>query len=309
MKGLPFVDPYIISEWEITEVLGTCHAHITLRFEYDKISWLQSMVESNSHSELIKFFEAWELYLAETLQILKEKDELDTYSGLQYLKDLFPKSDIVKSAVAVADHITEPQIDHMQADYMEEPPTYILLPSSSSPGSNDVRKSFIHEKLNMSYNDVERICLSGLQEHSGIKMCVVVIISLYAKIEVATFHGLKIDNIYRILLDQSASMSLIYCLIALVEVVARVSIISISSYFSSESSLRSASLSKVSRSTQTDPVCFQSQFPLHEIKPDPQAVENASPSSETACSDTTWRDCEIEEMMLSTMSKSSWRNF
>jgi hypothetical protein len=281
--GLPFVDPHIITEWEIAEVSGKIHLHITLRFEYDSVSWLQSMVESNSLTELIKFFETWEVSFTQTLQILKEKDQLYTDSGLHYLKHILPETNSIKSAVA----------DHVQIDHVQELLVLKLIQASpNSTPTKNVRRMSVHEKSYVNYSDVEALCLRGLQEYSGIKLCVVVIISLYTKIEVASFHGLKVDSIYRIILDQSASMSLIYCLVAFAEVLVRVSLISISSLFGSETNfrLRSPSLSKVSRGTQTD---FRSRSHT-------EIMEDSSPTSDTSSSEKdTWRDCEIEEMKRS----------
>jgi hypothetical protein len=280
--GLPFVDPHIITEWEIAEVSGKIHLHITLKFEYDNVSWLQSMVESNSHTELIKFFETWEVSFTQTLQILKEKEQLYTNSGLHSLKHILPETDGINSAMA----------DHVQVDHVQELLVLKLIQASpnSTPPKN-IRKISLHKKSYVNYNDVEAFCLHGLQEYSSIKLCVVVIISLYTKIEVAAFHGLKVDSIYQMMLDQSASMSLIYCLVAFAEVIVRVSLISISSLFGSERNfrLRPPSLSKVSRGTQTD---FRSQSHT-------EIMEGSSPTSDTSSIDNTWRDCEMEEMKRS----------
>jgi hypothetical protein len=251
------------------------------------------MVESNSHTELIKFFETWEVSFTQTLQILKEKDQLYTNSRLHYLKHILPETDNIKAAV----------VDHMQIDHVQELLVLKLIQTSSrSTPTKTARKLSVHEKSYINYNDMEKFCLRGLQEYSGIKLCVVIMISLYAKIEVAAFHGLKVDSIYQTILDQSASMSLIYCLVAFAEVIIRVSLILISSFFGNEPNFRSRSptLSKVSRSTQTD---FRFRSPsLAEM------TEDSSPTSETSGKDNTWRDCEIEEMKLSMRSITSYRN-
>lgn len=242
------------------------------------------MVESNSHTELIKFFETWKVSFIQTLQILEEKDQLYTNSGLHYLKHILPETDNNKAAV----------VDHMQIDHVQELLVLNLIQTPSrSTTTKTLRKLSVHEKSYINYNDMKNFCLRGLQEYSGIKLCAVIIISFYAKIEVAAFHGLKVDSIYRIILDQLASISLMYCLVAFVEVIIRVSLTSISSFFGNEPNFhsRTPSLRMVSRSTQTN---FRFRSPSHA-----EMTEDSSPTSDTSGKDNTWRDCEIEERKLS----------
>lgn len=94
IKGLPFIDPFIITEWDVHELpTDSCQAHITLRFEYEKASWLQSMVESNSRTELVRFFEMWEVNFALQLTALKDRNEIEKKPILHSLSSLFLAKD------------------------------------------------------------------------------------------------------------------------------------------------------------------------------------------------------------------------
>lgn len=95
IKGLPFINPYVITEWDVNELpTGSCYAHVSLRFEYEKASWLQSMVESHSRTELLRFFAMWKVNFALQLTALKERKEIDQPPRLHSLSTLFQRTDL-----------------------------------------------------------------------------------------------------------------------------------------------------------------------------------------------------------------------
>jgi len=89
VHGLPFVDPCIITEWDVVDLSPTsCTCHVTLRFAYEKRSWIEGMVESNSHTELLHFYEEWRAHAAVAFAALDAGDALHTYVGLKVLHPL-----------------------------------------------------------------------------------------------------------------------------------------------------------------------------------------------------------------------------
>ena len=63
IRGLPLdLKPSVITEWECIDLSPeSCTCHITLRFEYEKPTWLQPMIEKNAHSELMRQYEEWKV--------------------------------------------------------------------------------------------------------------------------------------------------------------------------------------------------------------------------------------------------------
>lgn len=230
IKGLPFVDPYIITEWDVTEKSkSSCDAHITLRFSYEKSSWLQGMVESNSQAELIKFFEMWHLFLTQRIDTLRDNNELDNSSGLHFLTDLLPESTLetdqlgnikthpptesapfaLKSASPTIS-LTVPEDIQMSSPQKE---VKISIPIQTAASTIDVSERMQYTEKNVSKdlrgvevdNDMSplntgnilKICLSGLQRNGLAKLAAAIIVNLYAKIDVAAMHGIEVTNIVR----------------------------------------------------------------------------------------------------------------
>ena len=234
IKGLPFVDPYIITTWEVLETsTGSCEAHISLRFEYDKTSWLQSMVESNSQAELIIFFEKWQIYFAEKLQSLADNSEVENVRGLYFLGRLLPAkktesndqnhtlekiistdNEVSSSSATSIISTTEENVkinssessstvtnaplrisETVEVDCVIEHSEYKAIESMKVAQELQVENNPL--SADFSNNNILKICLNGLQSNGVIKFIAAIVINLYAKINVAAFHGIEATDIIR----------------------------------------------------------------------------------------------------------------
>jgi VAD1 Analog of StAR-related lipid transfer domain len=223
IKGLPFVDPYIITEWVVNEMpSGHCNVRISLRFKYDKQSWLQGMVESQSRTELLKFFDMWEINFCEQVLSFNFKDEEKDVRGLNKLAHLF--SPEVKHPVENA-HRSDTYPDQLRDSHSDKHSTegipVLICPKSNAGFECDVQtgltddkqpllKAFKHHNDDECDDDDEHHaclseksegfpisvnrCLNRLQDCLILKVYVAIIINLYAKIDVAALHGIEVNN-------------------------------------------------------------------------------------------------------------------
>ena len=252
IKGIPFVDPCLVTEWNVVETsASTCHAYITLRFQYEtSSSWLKSMVESNSTAELIKFFENWEIYYAEKLQKIKENDEIEMSPGLHQLAHLLPvmstqsvshgddaklesesleklpaissevnlglspstvySDSLVMTRESVLSNSTQDLAQNGSSTYRAESVDKLaslvrpdLAVEHLTVNVNIARNTNENEKEASSsaspINDINilKVCLGGLQSNCRIKFAATIVINLYAKIDVAALHGIKVTDAFR----------------------------------------------------------------------------------------------------------------
>lgn len=112
IKGIPFVDPIIITEWTVEKSsLNSCHASINLKFSYKKYSWLQPLVETNSKSELLKFFQLWQVNFSTKSRDLKNYDELLT----SQLANLLPPENFVETEVCSENQSQNQNLNQVQS--------------------------------------------------------------------------------------------------------------------------------------------------------------------------------------------------
>ena len=232
IKGLPFVDPFIITEWDVHELpTGNCRAHITLRFEYEKASWLQSMVESNSRTELVRFFEMWEINFASQLTALKERNEIGKKPILHSLSRLFLEKDpcteepngapLEPSPVIVTSDLPYDTSNDTYGNAKEgrmntDAPTISKLPAYIQQNEKIILPS---DKISSNFND------EGVFDSSGdgsqkwassppmgdftdrnilFETIAALIINYFYSIKVAALHGIEVNNSFRYILSSSS---------------------------------------------------------------------------------------------------------
>jgi VAD1 Analog of StAR-related lipid transfer domain len=225
IKGLPFVDPFIITEWDVHELpTGSCKAHITLRFEYEKSSWLQSMVESNSRTELVRFFEMWEVNFALQLTALKESNELGKKPVLHSLSRLFlvqnpfieePIGATVESSPVILSSNPPTDISNATNGNALEGRINTDTPIISKPPAYIQQKEKVlhpSEKMSLNYNDegVFDSSIDGSRKWSSsqpmgdftdrnilFETIAALIINYFHGIKVAALHGIEVNSSFR----------------------------------------------------------------------------------------------------------------
>jgi VAD1 Analog of StAR-related lipid transfer domain len=225
IKGLPFVDPFIITEWDVHELpTGSCKAHITLRFEYAKSSWLQSMVESNSRTELVRFFEMWEVNFALQLTALKERNELGKKPILHSLSRLFLVNDPYTEEPIGATLETYPGIVSLDppsdisnatnpnavegrintdSPMRPKPPAYIQQKEKTINPSDKFRSNYNDEGVFDSSGDGSRKWASSppmgdfTDRNILFETIAALIINYFYGIKVAALHGIEVNNSFR----------------------------------------------------------------------------------------------------------------
>ena len=214
IKGLPFVDPYIITDWVVNETpCGHCNVRISLKFKYDKQSWLQGMVESQSRTELLKFFDLWEINFCEQVLSSNFKDEENDVRGLDKLAHLFaaeithPIQNKHPSATC-PDQQRDLRFDEISAEEIPlntslECDEQTLNVKASHLKSaehidddkfDDVEQHFCTSEKSAGISISLNRCLVELQDYLILKVYVAIIINIYAKIDVAALHGIEVNN-------------------------------------------------------------------------------------------------------------------
>ena len=227
IKGIPFVEPTIITEWTVEEPSPTsCHVSVNLKFSYKKASVLQALVESNSKSELLRFFELWQIHLSEKLLDLKVTNELHKLHYLHHLVNLLPAEDSLvpesptlncdrnneddtPSTLDLVSLTTQPS----DKEYFEAPEV-ILISSKYSPESinmSNFESCMEKEKTDIKLNRSDRRnCLLNLNNvhvleafiillHSNclIKIMAAITVNSYAKMDVAAYLRIEVTGIIR----------------------------------------------------------------------------------------------------------------
>ena len=226
IKGLPFVEPCIITEWDVHELpTALCLARITLRHSYDKSSWIQGMIESNSRTELIRFFQMWETNFNRLAELSKfdsaseksksasklvfpypEKSSLEhnpTTKGEEILPNLklessatdFPGLLITKStltinpklmtSIDISENVISKQELRLDSDAEK-----IVSPYGSE---SEISSNASYKESCRSFDNI----LLGLQGNTFFKVIAAILINSSVKFDVAGFHGIEVNNYIR----------------------------------------------------------------------------------------------------------------
>jgi hypothetical protein len=250
IKGLPFIEPSIITEWDVVDLSPeSCTANIRLRFGYAKKSWLQGMVESNSHSEMIRFFEEWQLFINDKFKKMKELGILHESTELQQLVELLPDPEALtfgsperlraQSFTLKTASCTSPSRSLLgsmgsRGNLTASPPSttdYISSRKRSLSGGH-VREDTISTSVAVHrlmfngtstthYQEAMKMAIDGVCEYGIFKLFGAVVLNFYTKLNMADFHGIRLGHAGRTLLDHTASISLIYCFIVFLEAITR----------------------------------------------------------------------------------------
>ena len=222
IKGLPFVDPYIITEWVVNEMpCGHCNVRISLKFKYDKQSWLQGMVESQSRTELLKFFDMWEINFCEQVLSTNFTEKEKDVRGLDKLAQLF-SAEVIDPMDNEYRRTPLPeviQVVNFDKRSREETPVHVCSKSDSSLECDEQTGLLSIKARSLDHADIDdfddlpqnafpsgksvRIsvtinrCLIELQHYLILKVYVAIIINVYAKIDVAALHGIEVNNCLR----------------------------------------------------------------------------------------------------------------
>ena len=231
IKGIPFVEPTIITEWTVKEPSpNICHVSINLKFSYKKASMLQALVESNSRSELLKFFELWQVRLSKKLLDLKVNNELHKIHELYQLANLLPVESptIYCGTNNEEDKSSTPDLVSLttvpsEKEYSEAPeaitsslnfnsdteklPKY--LPDAAAESRPETcreeeqieinlnRNNFRNCLLNLNNVHVLEAFLILLRSNCLVKMIAAIIVNSYAKMDVAAYLHIEVTNIIR----------------------------------------------------------------------------------------------------------------
>lgn len=226
IKGLPFVEPCIITEWDVHELpTSSCLARITLRHSYDKSSWIQGMIESNSRTELIRFFQMWETNFNRIAVLSKVDSASEISQSVSKLAFPFPgRSSLECNPTTKREEIplnvklessaidfTRPlitksalSIDPKLIALIDFPEKIISAQEFSlNPVAEKIVSPYGSESEISSNASYKESCgsfdsiLSGLQENNFLKIIAATLISISVKFDVAGFHGIEVNNFAR----------------------------------------------------------------------------------------------------------------
>lgn len=309
IKGLPFVEPSIITEWDVVDLSQeSCTANIRLRFGYAKKSWLQGMVESNSHSEMIRFFEEWQIFINDKFKEMRECGVLHKSTELKQLVELLP--DPTSLVFGSPERLRAPSLKSVSLNSSSRsllsgmgslattPPSTTDYSFSSSrkrsisgghmeeaiSTSVAVRRLIFHGSGTMHYQEAMKMFIDGICEYGIFKLFGAVMLNFYTKLNVADFHGIRLGHTGRSFLDHTASISLIYCFIVFLEVVTRGVLTMIRPLIITSPNV---SYGRVSRGTQTEDDDYHYLLSVAEEEGDLSDEEDWP-------GDATWRDSGVK---------------
>ena len=98
INGIPYSEPHVISEWKIesNHLNNEISIIITLHFQYDNTTMLESLIESNTKRELKKYYE---LYESESRNFINNLQTNRKIKPLRYLSACFEIEEPIQTSI------------------------------------------------------------------------------------------------------------------------------------------------------------------------------------------------------------------